>query len=120
MRSRFVRSQWRSTYPGIVGFASGGRIRHPDVGFDGELYAIYLLADVQRSGIGRQLVRAWATAAIERGFHSAVVRVLAGNPAQAFYERLGGRKIKEAALTIGTRDYPELWYAWDDLSLLAR
>jgi len=103
---------------GIVGFASGGRIRHPEPGFDGELYAIYLLADVQRSGIGRQLVRAWATAAIERGFRSAIVRVLAGNPAQAFYERLGGRKIKEGALTIGAREYPELWYAWDDLGLL--
>ncbi len=104
---------------GIVGFASGGRIREPQSGFDAELYAIYLLADVQGAGIGRQLVRAWAECAIERGFRSALVRVLAANPACTFYERLGARRIKEAALRIGGREYPEVWYGWSDLSELA-
>jgi ribosomal protein S18 acetylase RimI-like enzyme len=104
---------------GIVGFVAGGRIRHAEPGFDAELYAIYLLKEAQRGGIGRQLTRAWAECAIERGFHAAVVRVLAANPACGFYERLGGRKIKEAMLTIAAREYPELWYAWDDLGVLA-
>ena len=104
---------------GIVGFASGGRIRQPEPGFDAELYAIYLLADVQRAGVGRQLVRAWAGSAIEHGFQSAVVRVLAANPACGFYEHLGARRIKEAQLPIGAKEYPEVWYAWADLNVLA-
>jgi ribosomal protein S18 acetylase RimI-like enzyme len=103
---------------GVVGFVAGGRIRHPEPGFDAELYAIYLLKDAQRDGIGRRLARAWAECAMERGFKTAVVRVLAGNPACGFYERLGARKIKEAMLTIGAREYPETWYAWADLSAL--
>src|SRR6185503_12417634 len=41
---------------GIVGFASGGPIRHPEPGFDGELYAIYLRHEVQKAGVGRRLI----------------------------------------------------------------
>jgi GNAT superfamily N-acetyltransferase len=102
----------------IVGFASGGPIREPHPGFDAELHAIYLLRDAQGRGVGRRLVRQWATLALARGFTSAVVRVLAANPSRRFYERLGARPLKEAALAIGGESYPEIWYGWDDLHVL--
>src|SRR3954464_5342127 len=52
---------------GIVGFASGGPIRHPESGFDGELYAIYLRQEAQHHGVGRRLVGEWADVAVTRG-----------------------------------------------------
>src|SRR5712692_9835965 len=42
----------------VVGFASGGRERAGEQGFEGELYAIYVLDMAQRRGFGRELVRA--------------------------------------------------------------
>jgi ribosomal protein S18 acetylase RimI-like enzyme len=102
----------------IVGFASGGKIREPQPGFDAELYAIYLVKAVQRRGVGRRLLSEWATLAVANNLRSAVVRVLAANPARRFYEHLGARLIKDGSLTIDGQPYPEEWYGWDDLRAL--
>lgn len=104
---------------GVVGFISGGLIRQPVVGFDAELHAIYLLKSHQRAGVGRRLTREWAAAALGRDLRAAVVRVLAGNPACAFYERLGAELLYEAQLVIGDKTYPERWYGWRNLLDLA-
>jgi len=104
---------------GLVGFASGGRIRESHPGFDAELHAIYLLRSAQGRGIGRALVRQWATLAVARGLRAAVVRVLTANPACGFYQRLGARWLKDAMLPIAGQPYPESWYGWDDLRALA-
>ena len=103
----------------VVGFASGGQIREPHPGFDAELHAIYILKHAQRRGVGRGLVAEWATLAVARGLRSAMVRVLAANPACEFYQRLGARWIKEGSLEIAGQAYPEVWYGWDDLAALA-
>jgi GNAT superfamily N-acetyltransferase len=102
----------------LVGFASGGPIREPEIGFDAELHAIYVLQSAQRHGIGRRLVTAWSEIAIRRGLRAAVVRVLAQNPACAFYERLGARRIRDGILEIDGQPYPEVWYGWTDLRTL--
>jgi GNAT superfamily N-acetyltransferase len=36
----------------VVGFVGGGTIREPVEGFDAELFAIYLLREAQRHGVG--------------------------------------------------------------------
>jgi hypothetical protein len=56
---------------------------------------------------------------VARGFHAAIARVLAGNPACHFYERLDARPVKEGTLDLGGQAYPEVWYGWDDLRVLA-
>jgi GNAT superfamily N-acetyltransferase len=104
----------------VIGFASGGPIREPQAGFDGELHAIYLLQAAQGRGTGRRLVREWASTAIARGLTSAAVRALALNPATRFYERLGARRVKEGTCELGDRTYPEVWYGWDDLRVLVK
>jgi GNAT superfamily N-acetyltransferase len=104
----------------VVAFASGGLIRTPTAGFEAELYAIYLLKEAQGSGLGRRLLEAWAKLAAARGLRSAIVRVLAANPACAFYEHLGARLLKESELTIGGSPYPERWYGWDNLAELGQ
>jgi len=102
-----------------IGFAAGGRIREPQAGFDAELYAIYLLFDAQGHGLGTRLLRTWASLMVARGFRSAVVRVLADNPARRFYERRGARWLRDGELTIGSERYGEVWFGWDDLKAIA-
>src|SRR5260370_39710674 len=43
---------------GVVGFSSGGRERAGETGWEGALYAIYVLDGAQRRGFRRDLVRA--------------------------------------------------------------
>jgi GNAT superfamily N-acetyltransferase len=103
----------------LVGCASGGSLRAPCPGFDAELHAIYLLREAQGRGLGRRLVTEWARRAVARGFHAAIARVLAANPACRFYERLGAHPVKEGTLELGGQPYPEVWYGWDDIRVIA-
>lgn len=100
----------------IVGFASAGAEREPDSGFEGELFAIYLLAESQGKGVGRALVRRVVNHLRKRGYVSMRVWVLAGNPAERFYQRLGGLKVGEKAIEIDAVDYQEVAYGWPELS----
>src|SRR5713101_1415528 len=60
----------------VVGFASCGRERAGEIGFAGELYAIYVLDSAQRHGHGRELVRAVAGALREMRLKDMIVWVL--------------------------------------------
>jgi GNAT superfamily N-acetyltransferase len=104
----------------VVGFASCGRERDGDARYDGELYAIYLLAAAQGRGLGRALVEATADALAIRGMTRMVVWVLRGNAhARGFYERLGGVYLRERPLDLGAGlDVPEVSYVWADTALL--
>lgn len=101
---------------GIVGFASGGRERAGESGFEGELYAIYIVAGSQRLGHGRELVRAMAAALREMGLSDMIVWVLRDNvPAREFYERLGGSYVRSQPITIGATTLEEMSYGWRSL-----
>lgn len=103
---------------GLFGFASGGPERAGDTEYDGELYAIYLLAERQRSGAGRRLALAVARHLMAGGRAAMLVWVLADNPARSFYESLGGRLIKEQEIAIGGAQLLEVAYGWPDLRAL--
>jgi ribosomal protein S18 acetylase RimI-like enzyme len=101
---------------GIVGFASGGRERAGESGFEGELYAIYIVAGSQRLGHGRELVRAMAAALRDMGLSDMIVWVLRDNvPAREFYERLGGSYVRSQPITIGATTLEEMSYGWRSL-----
>jgi ribosomal protein S18 acetylase RimI-like enzyme len=101
---------------GIVGFASGGRERAGESGFEGELYAIYIVAGSQRRGHGRELVRAMAAALGDMGLSDLIVWVLRDNvPAREFYERLGGSYVRSQPITIGATTLEEVSYGWRSL-----
>jgi ribosomal protein S18 acetylase RimI-like enzyme len=99
----------------IVGFALGGPERTRDPEFDGELYAIYLLPEFMRMGIGRRLLLAMAEGLHRRGMHAMLIWVLAQNPARRFYEALGGVYLREQPVAIGPQTLPEVAYGWPDL-----
>lgn len=99
----------------IVGFAVGGPTRSQLLGFRGELYAIYILREFQRRGIGRSLVQAVIESLVQEGMTSMHVWVLAANPACKFYEALGGRRLRSQQIQIGTQSLEEVAYGWEDL-----
>lgn len=99
----------------VVGFASGGSNREGDRDYDGELYAIYLLKEYQRRGIGHMLVSAVVKRLLQEGMTSMLVWVLADNPSCAFYESLGGKLVSEKEIIIGGATLIEVAYGWLNL-----
>ena len=46
-----------------------------------------------------------------------VIWVMKDNPARRFYEKLGGRLIGEAGITIGGKDLLKVAYVWSELAV---
>lgn len=105
---------------GVFGFAAGGAVIHPVEGYDGELGAIYLLASHQGKGTGAALMRRVARDLRQRGLGNMAVWVLRGNPACAFYQRLGGVQVAEQTIEIGGKPLPEIAYGWPEIGVLCR
>lgn len=105
----------------IVGFSTGGKEREGkyDV-YDGELYAIYILAEYQGKDIGKKLVKPVANELRKAGFNSMLVWVLEDNDAKYFYEKLGGKKIDTSDITIAGANLKEMAYGWEDLTELVK
>lgn len=105
----------------IVGFASGGPNRtdtdnpRETDSYHCELYAIYLLQEVQRHGLGRRLTYAVVEDLRKKGYQSMLLWVAADNPARKFYEALGGTYISTQQLELGGMILDEVSYGWDDL-----
>ena len=104
----------------IVGFASGGPERSGDAVYQGELYAIYLLARSQRQSLGRHLTMAVVKRLLQCGLPSMLVWVLATNPGRAFYATLGGQQVYEKETTFGAAPLLEVAYGWPDLRELVQ
>jgi len=106
------------TVGNVVGFASGGQARDGDQGYDGELYAIYILESRQKIGLGRLMASKIATSFLAEGMHSMLVWVLESNPFRRFYETLGAKQFSERDITIGGTVFTEVAYGWSDLTLV--
>jgi ribosomal protein S18 acetylase RimI-like enzyme len=103
----------------IVGFAFGGPERTWSRDYQGEIYAIYLLPDYQRQGIGRRLVAAVVRHMIEEGMQSMLIWVLATNSAVQFYQSLGGEPVRENEVQFGDQLYRQVAYGFADIRPLA-
>jgi GNAT superfamily N-acetyltransferase len=99
----------------IVGFAGGGPIREPLAAYDAELYAIYLLEEVQGRGIGKDLLSAVAEALVGKDHRSMLVWVLEQTPAVRFYEKTGAEHLMSKRIEIGGISLTELALGWPDL-----
>jgi GNAT superfamily N-acetyltransferase len=99
----------------IVGFISGGAIREPLEKYDAELFAIYLLAEVQGNGIGTSLLMELAKRLDEGGFQSMAVWVLEANESRGFYEKSGAVRVTAKEIEIGGVLLPVVAYAWPSL-----
>jgi ribosomal protein S18 acetylase RimI-like enzyme len=104
----------------IVGFASAGPARQEGLDFDGEVYAIYLLAAYQRKGLGRGLFHAAANSLGQLALNSMMLCVLKDNPTRGFYDHLGGHVFREQPVEIGSNEYFEVAYGWPELTPILR
>lgn len=104
----------------VIGFSSAGRETSGDPIYTAELYAIYILEEFQHRGLGRRLMRAAVDGLMQAGYAKMLLWVLADNTGgRRFYERLGGRVLREKPLEIFGVTVNELAYGWDDLATLA-
>lgn len=95
-----------------IGFASAARNRQTTLSFAGEVQTLYVLPDWQNQGIGRVLLEGCFARLRERGLESAVVWVLADNPARFFYERMGGKRAGERDENLWGVTLHEIAYGW--------
>lgn len=68
----------------VIGFADVGKPRDPSSQFDAELYAIYLLPNMLRKGVGSLLFSQALAYCIENGFQSMIAWVAEGNESRRF------------------------------------
>ncbi|MDO7907461.1 GNAT family N-acetyltransferase [Paenibacillus sp. JX-17] len=101
----------------IQGFVTGGpnREQHPD--YQAELYAIYLMEEVQGQGLGRLLVERLAARLLSLGYTSMMVWALEENAAVSFYERLGAERVKTVTTEIGGKQLQEVGLGWKHISI---
>lgn len=99
----------------VVGFVGVGPERGNLDAYDGELYAIYLLAEHHRKGWGKKLFMRGAAALYQEGYGSMALWVLKDNPTRGFYEHLGGKVVGEQIIEIGDKGYLGVAYAWEEL-----
>jgi len=103
----------------VVAFAAGGPERDGTPGYDGEIYAVYVLPAYQQCGIGRRLMAACAGHLAEQGFGALMLWALEANwRARRFYEALGGQLIGSKMITIGDTPLVDVAYGWPEPSVL--
>ncbi len=103
----------------VAGFIIGGIEREGQLGYDGEIYAVYVRKEYQGRGIGKKLIRAAVVWLKEHGFSSLLLWVLKDNvAAREIYERLGGRVAGQRDHCQGCDGLKVVAYGWDDLKVL--
>ncbi len=107
--------------PLIVGFGHCGRQRSKQLEHAGEFNAIYVLKEMQRTGVGRQLMAAMKEHLQACGITSASLWVVKENAdARAFYEALGGQAVAEKTEHRNGYALNEIAYGWRELEGLGR
>lgn len=101
---------------GVVGVVCMGPTRTPEIGFDGELYAIYLLPEHQGEGRGRRLFNAAVEFLQGADFSSMMLWVYVANDrARGFYEGLGGEVVTSRDKKVSGEDVEQVAYGWDPI-----
>lgn len=100
---------------GIVGFADFGKTRDNQSKFEAELYAIYLLRDFQRKGIGGKLFDLGVKYLVANNMNSLSLTALEASPYKRFYEKMGGRLIERKTTNIEKKRYITVVYGWNKL-----
>jgi GNAT superfamily N-acetyltransferase len=104
----------------ILGMSSMGRARDTGVGYDAEVYTLYVDPLMTGRGIGRLLLAGAFAVLTERGHTRCVIWAHAGNPARFFYEAMGGKAIAERTTSMMGVKVPEIAFGWPRLALAER
>lgn len=99
----------------IYGFMNFGLERESKQASEGELYAVYLLEEIQGQGWGGRLFKRMIEILKAKGFSALLVWVLDGNPAIHFYRAMGGEVSRQKEVTIGSETHLELALSWPEI-----
>ncbi|MDE2134720.1 MAG: GNAT family N-acetyltransferase [Alphaproteobacteria bacterium] len=105
---------------GIVGMTSLGPARDDGLGFDGEIYTLYIDPAFYGRGAGRALLKGAFTTLRKNGMSSCLIWAHARNNARFFYEAMGGRLIAERTAKLMGETVPETAFGWKTLALTER
>ena len=82
-----------------------------------EIYAIYILKDYQRMGIGKKLVDSAIKDLISENYENLLIWALRDNPCTKFYEKIGGKILYTREINIFDDNVIENGYFFEDISL---
>jgi ribosomal protein S18 acetylase RimI-like enzyme len=117
LQSRHVISYVAEDAGGVIGFISGGYERQGDHIYNGEIYALYVLKNYQRQGVGTKLVSTLAKQLNQFSIYSMLVRVLEHNPYRRFYEKVNGIYLRKHHMPFAGESLNVAAYGWIDSSL---
>ncbi|MBV8977292.1 MAG: GNAT family N-acetyltransferase [Alphaproteobacteria bacterium] len=99
----------------VAGMLSAGPSRDRTLGFDGEVYTLYVDPAHYGEGAGRNLLAAAFSQLRKRGCRSCLIWAHAQNHARFFYERMGGRLVAERTAKMMGDPVPEVAFGWKSL-----
>jgi ribosomal protein S18 acetylase RimI-like enzyme len=102
---------------GIVGFVDFGEPRERIAAYETELYAIYILPEFQRRGVGRRLFDLGVEALIKDGKSSMYLLALEVSPYKSFYEKMGGRVVGRKRIELEAVMFEAEVHGWDSLGM---
>ena len=105
---------------GVVGLASLGGARDPGLGFEGEVYTLYVDPAFFGRGTGRKLMHGAFAALKEKKLNSCLIWSHARNNACYFYEAMGGQRVAERLTRLGGEPTPEIAFGWKRLATSPR
>jgi ribosomal protein S18 acetylase RimI-like enzyme len=100
---------------GAIGLASLGAARDGVLGFDGEIYTLYVDPAFFGRGAGRALMAGAFERLKDRKYRSCLVWAHARNNACFFYEAMGGRRVAERTTRTMGEPTPEIAFGWKRL-----
>lgn len=108
------------TVHGAIGLAGFGAARDRGLGFDGEVYTLYVAPAFLGRGVGRALLHGAFAAMKTRAFQSCVIWAHAQNHACFFYEAMGGVRVAERRVMLGGQEVGEAAFGWKRLALSSK
>ncbi len=100
-----------------LGYILAGSRREDDPVYSAEIYELYLMPDIQRQGIGRQLLAHMAAKLHQAGFNTLMAWVLSRNPNRLFYAKCGGLYLRTKPIVYAGQVLKADAYGWIDVTL---
>ena len=101
----------------VLGYATYGHRRDGPEEITGELWALYLRAEAEGTGLAKKLVKHTAKHLHAEGHRNFCVWTLEENQkARGFYEHLGGAWVAEKTFEIDDVPIREVCYGWLDMT----
>jgi ribosomal protein S18 acetylase RimI-like enzyme len=102
---------------GPVGLSGLGAARDRGLGFEGEIYTLYVDPAFLGQGVGRALMAGAFECFKDRKMRSCLVWAHARNPACFFYEAMGGRRVATRTTRLMGEPTPEIGFGWKRLAV---